>query len=190
LSDWWTAASGTGHEQGDLLRNLPVVAVDGLELGDEPIVRTRVETIDAIIVTQTCDLDNDKIRNVLVARVVSWADFAAAQFAVGNTAVKGSAFRRNLIRGDIPPLTLLHARETQPSLPWSLVDFRELHIVDRGRLDDFVRQPGNRRRLRLASPYKEHFAQAFARFHMRVGLPHDAVSFEEAGKAAVAGLGH
>jgi hypothetical protein len=43
--------------------------------------------------------------------------------------------------------------------------------------------------LRLTSPYKEHFAQAFARFYMRVGLPHDAGSFEKAGSAAVVDLG-
>jgi hypothetical protein len=60
--------------------------------------------------------------------------------------------------------------------------------VDRGQIDAFVAQPGNRRRLRLTSPYKEHFAQAFARFYMRVGLPHDAGSFESAGHAAVAQL--
>lgn len=165
-----------------------MVHVDGVDLDGDPTVHTRIQTIDAITVTQTCDLENAKVRNILLARVVRWADFAAAQFAAGNTAVKSSAFRRNLIRGDIPPLTLLHEREAQPSLDWSIVDFRELYVADRDRIDAFVDQPGNRRRLRLTSPYKEHFAQAFARFYMRVGLPHDAGSFEKAGEAAVAEL--
>jgi hypothetical protein len=188
LSDWWTAATGDAHEQGDVLRRFPVIHVDDIDLAGEPTVRTRIQTIDAILVTQTCDLENAKIRNILLARLVPWTDFAAAQFAAGNTAIKSSAFRRNLIRGDIPPLTLLHEREAQPRLPWSVVDFRELYVVDRGRIDAFVAQPGNRRRPRLMSPYKEHFAQAFARFYMRVGLPHDAGSFERAGEAAVAHL--
>ncbi len=188
MSDWWTATTGEGHEQGDLLRGLPVVHVEQVDLSGEPTVRTRIQLIDAIVVTQTCDLENEKIRNILLARVVSWADFAAAQFAAGNTAVKGRAFRRNLIRGDIPPLMLLHERQAQPQLGWSVVDFREVHVVERARIDAFVAQPGNRRRLRLSSPYKEHFAQAFARFYMRVGLPHDAGSFEDAGAEAVAGL--
>lgn len=188
LSDWWTAATGRGHEQGDLLRRLPVVHVDAVDLEAGPTVRTRIEIIDAIVVTQTCDLENAKIRNILLARVVSWSDLAAAQFAAGNTAVRSNAFRRNLIRGEIPPLTLLHEREAHPRLEWSIVDFRELHVVDRNRIDDLVSRPGQRRRLRLTSPYKEHFAQAFARFHMPVGLPHDAGTFETAGKEAVAGL--
>jgi hypothetical protein len=189
LSEWWTATSADSHEQGDLLRHFPVVHVEGVDLEGEPTVRTRIQTVDVILVTQTCDLENAKVRNILLARVVSWADFAAAQFAAGNSAVESSAFRRNLIRGDVPPLTLLHEREAQPSLAWSIVDFRELFVVGRGRIDEFVARPGNRRRLRLVSPYKEHFAQSFARFHMRVGLPHDAGSFELAGKAAVADLG-
>lgn len=189
MSDWWTAASGDGHEQGDLLRAIPVIQIDEVDLAGDAKVTTRVQTIDAIIVTQTCDLDNAKVPNILLARVVSWEAFATAQSAAGNTAVRSSAFRRNLIRGDIPPLTLLHERATQPSLPWSIVDLRELHVIARRRLDEFIQQPGNRRRLRLSSPYKEHFAQAFARFYMRVGLPHDANAFEQAGKAAVQGLG-
>lgn len=188
MSDWWTAVAGPDHEQGDVLRALPVVHVDTVDLEDEPTVQTRILTIDVIIVTQTCDLENDKVRNILLARVVSWADFATAQVAAGNAAVKSSAFRRNLIRGDIPPLTLLHERRAQPRLDWSIVDFRELHVVDRGQIDTFVAQPGNRRRLRLVPPYKEHFAQAFARFHMRVGLPHDAAAFQTAGSAATANL--
>jgi hypothetical protein len=190
LSDWWTATSAAGHEQGDLLVDFPVVHVESVEVaGDTADVRSRVEFIDGIIVTQTCDLDNAKVANILLARVTSWADFAAAQFAAGNTAVKSSGFRRNLIRGDIPPLMLLHAREPQPSLEWSVADFRELHVVDRARIDEFVDQQGRRRRLRLFSPYKEHFAQAFARFYMRVGLPHDARAFEKGGAAAVESLG-
>ena len=189
MSDWWTATAGDGHEQGDLLRSLPVVQVDEVDLTGDAKVVTRVQTMDAIIVTQTCDLENTKIRNILLARVVAWEDFAAAQPAAGNTAVTSSGFGRNLIRGDIPPLALLHERRAQPQLPWSIVDFRELHVISRAQLDDFVDQPGHRRRLRLRSPYKEHFAQAFARFYMRVGLPHEASSFEQAGRAAVQRLG-
>lgn len=190
MSDWWTATSGPGHEQGDLLRDFPVVHVESVEVsGAAAEVRSRVELIDGIIVTQTCDLENAKIANILLARVTTWADFAAAQFAAGNTAVKSSGFRRNLIRGDIPPLMLLHARASQPALDWSVVDFRELHVVDRDRVDEFVSQRGSRRRLRLVPPYKEHFAQAFARFSMRVGLPHDARAFETDGAADVKDLG-
>src|SRR5262249_39772943 len=39
--------------------------------------------------------------------------------------------------------------------------------------------------LRLHSPYREHLAQAFARYFMRVGLPHDARAFEKEGDVKV-----
>ncbi len=189
MSDWWTRVSTAGHEQGDLLFNFPVPTVTHLTTeGDRPEVTYRVDRIDAIVVTQTCDLENVKIRTVLLARVVSWRGFAAAQFAAGNSAVKSSAYIANLIRGDIPPLALLHQRSEVPALPWSVCDFRELYTVDRAHLDHFTTQPGSRQRLRLRSPYKEHFAQAFARFFMRVGLPHDAGAFAAEGKAEVADL--
>jgi hypothetical protein len=188
LSDWWTPTVEADHEQGDLLRSLAVVHVDELTLGADEQVQAHVRVIDAIVLTQTCDLRNSSVDSILVARVVSWEDFAAAQFAAGNTAVKGSSFRRNLIRGDIPPLALLHERRDEPALPWSIVDFRSVHTIDRRRLDAFTSETSVPR-LRLVPPYKEHLAQAFARFHMRVGLPHDARSFEEAGGAAVQHLG-
>ncbi|MEO2106850.1 MAG: hypothetical protein ABGZ36_14545, partial [Actinomycetota bacterium] len=109
-----------------------------------------------------------------------------AQYGAGNTAVKGGSFRRSLVRGDVPPLSLLHQQD-EPAVQWSVVDFRELHVVSRSTLDRHVQE--TEPRARLVSPYKEHFAQAFARFYMRVGLPHDARAFEKDGAAAVAGLG-
>jgi len=36
--------------------------------------------------------------------------------------------------------------------------------------------------LRMLSPYREHLAQGFARYFMRVGLPHDAKAFVAEGK--------
>lgn len=189
MSDWWTLTTSGDHEQGDLLFNLPVVTAAAIEMdGEVPSVHSRVERIDAIIVTQTCDLANAKIPTVLVARVVPWAAFAKAQFDAGNHAVKSRNYIDGLVRSDIPPLALLHERTTRPSLPWSLADFRELYTIERQRLEDFVAQPGSKRRLRLDPPYKEHFAQAFARFFMRVGLPHDAAGFHAAAKAQVANL--
>jgi hypothetical protein len=40
-------------------------------------------------------------------------------------------------------------------------------------------------RMVLPPPYREHLAQAFARYFMRVGLPHDAKAFEKEGDVKV-----
>lgn len=190
MSEWWTVATGAELEQGDLLFAVPVIrARAGAGSAARPQVDAEVRIVDAIVVTQTCDLRHARSADVLLARVVSWHDFAAAQFAAGNTAVKGTGYVENLIRGTVPPLTLLHERTKRPRLPWSIVDFRELHSVSRAHLDTHLAQAGSRQRLRLLSPYKEHFSQAFARYFMRVGLPHDAADLRVAGRQTVAALG-
>ena len=190
MSEWWATTSGPELEQGDLLRDLPVVRVSGVDLeSGAATVRSEAEVLDAIVVTQTCDLVNDKGGTVLLARVIGWPAFVAVQVEAGNEAVRSAAFRRSLVRGDVPPLTLLHARDAAPTLPWSVVDLRELHVVERGRIDEQVARRDHRPWLRLTSPYREHFAQAFARFFMRVGLPHDAGCFEAEGAVAVTAAG-
>lgn len=189
LSDWWKLTAGPDHEQGDLLFHLPVATESAIAIaGDDVTVTSRVDRIDAVILTQTCDLANAKLPTLLVARVLPWSTFAEAQFDAGNQAVMSKGYINALLRGDLPPLALLHGRTAAPELPWSVVDFRVVYSIQRSRLDDVVAQPGSKQRLRLVSPYKEHFAQAFARFFMRVGLPHDATGFVQAGRQQVAHL--
>lgn len=164
---------GASLEQGDLLLDIPIFSTRVAANGD---VQVEIELVDVVIITQTCDLDNDKVDHVLVAGAQPWPSFANGQYAVGNTAVKSGSFHTNLIRGNIPALTLLAtADNTTPAIDWTIVDFRDLAVIQRSDVDDYVR--GTPNRLRLRSPYKEHFAQAFARYFMRVGLPLDADGF-------------
>jgi hypothetical protein len=55
------------------------------------------------------------------------------------------------------------------------VDFHSLYTLSVKAVQQHATQLGDR--LRLRSPYKEHVAQAFARYFMRVGLPLDAAAF-------------
>ncbi len=141
-----------------------------------------------VVITQTCDLVQGRVEDVLVARVVPWRTFAEVQYNAGNTNVISRAYINNLIQGNIPPITLLGERQTRPQLDWSIVDFRELVTPQRSAIDRHNQEPGHRARLRLRSPYVEHLAQAFARYFMRVGLPHDATSFATAAKRQTAHL--
>jgi hypothetical protein len=97
----------------------------------------------------------------------------------GNEAIKSSKFRKQLVDGIVPSLSLLHKREREPRLEWSVVIFHWLSTLPKIFLRDFAASLGPR--LRLRSPYREHLAQAFARYFMRVGLPHDARAFEKDG---------
>ena len=56
-----------------------------------------------------------------------------------------------------------------------LVDFTRVFTVEAGLVRELAARQGPR--LRLNPPYREHLAQAFARFFMRVGLPVDIPPF-------------
>ena len=58
---------------------------------------------------------------------------------------------------------------------FTLVDFSRVFTVDAGLVRELAGSQGPR--LRLNPPYREHLAQAFARFFMRVGLPVDIPPF-------------
>lgn len=44
--------------------------------------------------TQTCDLENEKVTEVLVAKIVSWPDAVNAAVEAGNTYAKSERFRK------------------------------------------------------------------------------------------------
>ena len=193
MSEWWSAVSGVDLEQGDLLHDFPISVVQPVEQGEPGYrsarsVSVEIQVMTGVVITQTCDLAQGKVNDVLVARVVPWHAFAEAQYRAGNTNVISGAYINNLIQGNIQPIALLGERQTRPQLNWSIVDFRELVTPQRSAIDGHNQEPGHRTRLRLRSPYKEHLAQAFARYFMRVGLLHDATLFATAAKRETAHL--
>ncbi|MGH9009948.1 MAG: hypothetical protein ACRDYF_08910 [Acidimicrobiia bacterium] len=193
-ASWYVAVTGTGLEQGDLIADLPIPVTGGIQFdeGRPTRVSTRLEVVDALVLTQSCDLVQGKVGEVMVCAVASWDALVEAELARGNTAVAGSSFIEKLIEGAIPSLSLLHRRSTRPELPWSVANFRRLYTVERVYLHQVLVDRRTVRRLRLRSPYREHLAQALARYFMRVGLPHDAAPFRiegrDAAKAVAASL--
>lgn len=181
-TDWFEVVEGQNILQGDILLCCPVFQPDKtvqwpLAVNNQQEIR--VQALDLVVMTQSCDLENDKVQEVLLARLVSWANLVRDEAGKGNSIVKGSKFRKALIEGAFPSLSLLHKRDNTPALNWSVVDFHWLYTLPKTFLSGFAASLGPR--LRLCSPYREHLAQAFARYFMRVGLPHDARAFEKEG---------
>jgi hypothetical protein len=117
--DWYEVTEGPSLLQGDVLGNCPVFAVsDSLSwpLWATADIKVEAKVFDLVVMTQSCDLENEKVQDVLLAQLVAWNDAVRAEVERGNG---------------------------------------------------------------LRSPYREHLAQAFARYFMRVGLPHDARAFEQ-----------
>jgi hypothetical protein len=177
-SSWYDIVNDPSLLQGDILFGCPVAAFTGswaFPLNPKDL-EYQVMPIDAIIMTQSCDLENDKIDLVLVARVIDWAFTVRHEYQTGNTAIKSRDFRKKLIDGAIPGLSLLHKHDGPPRLEWSVVNFHRLYTLPKAFLQQYAQTLGPR--LRLRSPYREHLAQGFARYFMRVDLPHDAKAFE------------
>ena len=179
--------------QGDLVEECPVpVFSESLVFDDRQdldsllnVLRRGVgiQRVRSIVMTQACDLEQQKVHNVILCPAYSIADFqtdwAAAEARRTGHPPRTSIWDghvKSIKAGRIWNLTLLRKREPGEGInlttPTTVVDFHEVFSVPLGFLTLWL-QKRNQARLRLRPPYREHLSQGFARFFMRVGLPVD-----------------
>jgi len=127
---------------------------------------------DVIIITQSCELENDKSDFVLVCPY-----YPLVEVENLNEYFKSSDGKEQTRRGNVPGYHML-AESQEPGFEQTIqiVDFRSVQSLPFKFLRAFANS--QEKRLRLLSPYREHLAQAFARFFMRVGLPTDIPPFK------------
>lgn len=133
--------------------------------------------VDVIILTQSCDLEQNKVDNVILcpfgdlpAYKELWREAEAGR---GQNPTAGNWERHcnNIQAGYLWNLAMLNRGEVDELATERLiVDFGDIYTAPKLFLESFLRQRGSHR-LRLRPPYREHLAQSFARFFMRVGLP-------------------
>jgi hypothetical protein len=130
-----------------------------------------VDEYDLIVLTQSCDLEQRKVRLVAACPI-----FSITQFEAVNPGFAKKGRWNEVLKGRVEGLHLL-ASPTSPdeSHQALVVDFREIYSLPFSYLTALATRLGPRWRLR--SPYLEHFSQAFARFFMRVGLPSTIPTF-------------
>jgi hypothetical protein len=165
----WFETVGKSREilQGDLVDRCPVVEVPA-DYEHHPDVKAKVVRYDAVVLTQSCDIANAKTSIVLVCSV-----FPAQKLfdALGGwySSDKG---KESLKRGSEPPFHLIQACSLAGlERPLRVADFREVFGVPRKLLEDVAESQAPR--IRLLPPYREHLAQALARYFMRVALPEE-----------------
>ena len=89
---------------------------------------------------------------------------------------RSSRGKEELRRGNVPGYHMLAACDLEGlEAEIRVVELRTVYTVSLSLLQRVA--SARRTRLRLNSPYREHLAQAFARFIMRVGLPVDIPPF-------------
>jgi hypothetical protein len=147
-------------DQGDLLNDCPLMTV-----AEDAPERPDLATIDmhrAVVLTQTCDIVNDKVDFLLVAAVLD------AQSLIDSKQVRASDVKGPIRAGRTWGLYFLPAY-APAGIGELIVDLRSLHSIPIKVIDN-LRLAG-KRRLRLLTPYREHLAKHFADTYSRIGLP-------------------
>ncbi|MBI9096230.1 MAG: hypothetical protein JEY71_15285 [Sphaerochaeta sp.] len=162
-------------EQGDIIENCKVLlfkpeSYEGL-LSEGSSIAVDVFSKTFIIMSQSCDLMNDKIDSVIVCPLLSLAELKS-----NNEYYQSSSGREELRKGNQPAYHLLnnvglHGADED----FYCVSFYHIYSLPKSYLQKLV---GGRERKRLLPPYKEHLSQSFARYFMRVGLP-SGICFNE-----------
>jgi hypothetical protein len=165
MTSFWHPYQGEQLEQGDFLPEcwIPVIGADFGPAVVEPEIS--VGRSNLIIVTQSCDLANEKIQHAAlcpIAALETWerinSDYAKRGFWEG--------VRQGRREGLHMLSAFVDASDSRNAL---VVDFRQIFSLPVAYLRRHSASLGPR--WRLQSPFREHFSQAFARFFMRVGLP-------------------
>lgn len=164
----WSMVTGSALYQGDYLPGIQVPLfqspfVPEPEVGAEAEGRAEVQVRDVIVVSQTCDLANGKLRFVALCSVNRIAELEELD--------RGWAKRwKDVAKGRHEGLHLLGSCGNPDEYRTALVvDFREIISLPLGYVQRHAYDCGSR--WRLKSPYLEHLSQAFGRFYMRVALP-------------------
>ena len=126
-------------------------------------VLPEVRIIRVVVLTQACDLAQEKTTRVVVAPVHEAAELVA------RNVLKAGAIRDQVRRGQVFGWYFLPAAPAPITLAESIVDLRELHTIERGTLEYLV--GAGKRVCRIRTPWREHLAQHFGTTYTRIALP-------------------
>ena len=165
------ATSDLPLEQGDFILDCQIVEpVYGIQAKNRRL-KINVEEYDVIVLSQSCDLLYNKINFVIVCPFFTLSEICK-QFPDYNSRGKKESLRK----GNVVSFHLLNKCEIKGEKDFLVVDFKRVYSLPLKYLKKLV--ASQRKRKRLLPPYREHLAQEFARFFMRVGLPKDIPPFK------------
>lgn len=170
LAAWYQPAgvADDDFEQGDIFTNATIPNISAVNLSEAQVIPTRQGSF--IVLTQSCDVP--KADTILLAEVYLYSTLLSSSqrdiFASSKT-------KDSLIRNRLEHYFLLPPYGGDPQ-SWSLVSFRNLHVVSRDVLRSLAMSAAP---IRMASPYKELLGECFARFMMRVALPEPLDEFKQ-----------
>lgn len=169
---WYKVSnSKTPLSQGDIFFNCPIVVPEYTPTEDTRELKAQIEEYNVVVLTQSCDLINNKINIALVSPV-----YTLSQLITEDPEFTSKRKKEKLRQGDYHSLHMLQD-PSKKGFPKEIyiVNFHSVFGAPISLLNDLMTT--QKRRLTLLSPYKEHLSQSFARFLMRVGLPSNIPPF-------------
>lgn len=172
---WYHIVEDNAIEQGDLIIDCPIVFPPSEYKTDE-VLKLDYNLINTIILSQSCDLVNNKIEFVLVCPYYKLKEYLQNLPEDQQTKKSKEKKIEELKRGNLHGYHLLNKSDNDEIEDYIIVDFRNVYGVQIDVLKQIAKE--REKRYRLQPPYREHLSQAFARYFMRVGLPQD-IRFEK-----------
>lgn len=161
----WQRHQGPDLAQGDLLPACLIPIFPANLDKDTAQYDVAIGEANLIIVTQSCDLENQKAELVALCPILTLDEIESA-----NPAFQRKGAWEEVRKGRREGLHMLASPEEPDNNRRALVaDFRQIYSLPFAYLSRHAESIADR--WRLQPPFLEHFSQAFARFFMRVGLP-------------------
>lgn len=168
---WYAIVRGAEIHQGDIFEDCPVFIPPSVISDKAANIPFNREDFNVIVLSQTCDLVNNKCKNVIICPVWNLSEMATGYLATE----KG---KEDVRRGNLPAYHMLNKCDLNGyECENRIVEFQQIFTLPYIFLQE--RASNIKNHLRLLPPYREHLSQAFARFFMRVGLPVDIPSFKK-----------
>ena len=160
--------------QGDMIPECPII-IPPSEIKEGEQIEAQVILKNSIVLSQSCDLENNNVEIVLVCEYMTLSDYLSQLPSEQNNYKGKRKAISGLKQGHQPAYHLINKDSDNNLNEPLVVDFRNVYGIHISFLIEHAEKLGAR--LRLLPPYREHLSQAFARFFMRVGLPID-IEFE------------
>lgn len=149
-------------DQGDIVDSCPLLWPDVWDLDRTPALVADEARHRVIVVSQTCDLANQKTDRATIAVLVD------AQKVVDDKELKAADIKGMVRAGRVWGWYFLPKSEDH-GLTEMIVDLRQLHTVRLDMLRALCLR--GQRKARLQPLYREHLNQRFANSYARIGLP-------------------
>ena len=167
---WYEIINGPNLQQGDFIFKLDVPIVERTNSEEIPV---KIETFNAIVITQSCDIPKDAIEHVVLCPVWDIAD--AVRF---NPRFNHPGFLERVRKDQVLGFHLLNRCDLSGyDCDYRVVQFERVIVRPKETILEILSSQDNH--LRLLPPYREQMAQRFGIFFSRVASPQEIPSFKK-----------